>query len=329
MDKNRALAIVDRFPEAKVLVVGDIMVDHFIWGKVARISPEAPVPVVDVNEDSLLWGGCANVMNNICSVGGRVYLAGVIGEDAMGGRLLEEFVGKNIPTEGVIVDPARHTTLKTRIVAHNQQVVRFDRETRKAVSPDCIEKILHYIASLTDELDTIVVSDYNKGVITEDLLDGIRELVAAKNIRVCVDPKRSDLSFYRGFDVITPNHHEAEKALGIEDLNGNEAGKEDWVRREAVQLLNRLHLKALLITRGEAGMSLYESEGTVVHIPTQARAIYDVTGAGDTVIGVFSLCLAAGATFREAAEIANYAAGIVVGKVGTSVVSREELRRAL
>ncbi|HQA83322.1 MAG TPA: D-glycero-beta-D-manno-heptose-7-phosphate kinase [Syntrophales bacterium] len=329
MDKNRALAIVDRFPEAKVLVVGDIMADHFIWGKVARISPEAPVPVVEVSEDSLLWGGCANVLNNICSVGGQVYLAGVIGGDAMGGRLLEEFAGKHIPTEGVIVDPDRHTTLKTRIVAHNQQVVRFDRETRQAVAPDCAGKILQYIASLIDKLDVIVVSDYNKGVITENLLDGIREIVAAKNVRVCVDPKRSDLSFYRGFDVITPNHHEAEKALGIEDLNGNEEGKENRVRREALQLLKRLHMKALLITRGEAGMSLYESEGAVVHIPTQARAIYDVTGAGDTVIGVFSLCLAAGATFREAAEIANHAAGIVVGKVGTSVVSREELRRAL
>lgn len=329
MDKSRALAIVDRFPKAKVLVVGDIMVDHFIWGKVARISPEAPVPVVEVSEDSLLWGGCANVMNNICSVGGQVYLAGVIGGDAMGGRLLEEFAGKNIPTAGVIVDPGRHTTLKTRIVAHNQQVVRFDRETRKAISPDCTGKVLRYIASLIDELDTIVVSDYNKGVVTEDLLDGIREIVASKKVRVCVDPKRNDLSFYRGFDVITPNHHEAEKALGIEDLNGKDAGKEDLVRREVLRLLDRLRLKALLITRGEAGMSLYESEGTVVHIPTQARAIYDVTGAGDTVIGVFSLCLAAGASFREAAEIANHAAGIVVGKVGTSVVSREELRRAL
>jgi D-beta-D-heptose 7-phosphate kinase/D-beta-D-heptose 1-phosphate adenosyltransferase len=182
---------------------------------------------------------------------------------------------------------------------------------------------------LIDDLHTIVISDYNKGVVTAELLDGIRKIVASKNVRVCVDPKRNDLSFYRGFDVITPNHHEAESALGIEDLNGNEAGKEELVREEAIRLLNRLHLKALLITRGEAGMSLYESQGMVTHIPTQARAIYDVTGAGDTVIGVFSLCLAAGATFREAAEIANYAAGIVVAKVGTATVSREELRRSL
>jgi rfaE bifunctional protein kinase chain/domain len=329
MDKHRALSIVDRFPGAKVLVVGDIMVDHFIWGKVRRISPEAPVPVVDVSKDEMLWGGCANVMNNIYTAGGQVFLAGVIGDDATGKRFLEEFTGKKIPTAGIVVDPGRHTTLKTRIVAHNQQVVRFDRETRKTISPECIGKILHYIAELVDDLQTIVISDYNKGVVTAELLDGIREIVALKNVRVCVDPKRNDLSFYRGFDVITPNHHEAESALGIEDLNGNEAGKEDLVREEAIRLLNQLHLKALLITRGEAGMSLYESEGRVTHIPTQAQAIYDVTGAGDTVIGLFSLCLAAGATFQEAAEIANYAAGIVVGKVGTATVSQEELRRSL
>jgi D-beta-D-heptose 7-phosphate kinase/D-beta-D-heptose 1-phosphate adenosyltransferase len=329
MDKDRSLSIIDRFPGAKVLVVGDIMVDHFIWGKVRRISPEAPVPVVDVSKDEMLWGGCANVMNNIYTAGGQVFLAGVIGDDATGKRFLEEFAGKKIPTAGIVVDPGRHTTLKTRIVAHNQQVVRFDRETRKTISPECIGKILHYIEDLVDDLHTIVISDYNKGVITAELLDGIREVVASKNVRVCVDPKRNDLSFYHGFDVITPNHHEAESALGIEDLNGNEAGKEELVREEAMRLLNRLRLKALLITRGEAGMSLYESEGMVTHIPTQAQAIYDVTGAGDTVIGVFSLCLAAGATFLEAAEIANYAAGIVVGKVGTATVSQEELRRSL
>lgn len=323
------MAIIDRFPAAKVLVIGDIMVDHFIWGKVKRISPEAPVPVVEVDNDSLRWGGCANVLNNIYSVGGQVYLSGVIGDDATGQRLLAELADKKISTQGIVVDPKRHTTLKTRIVAHNQQVVRFDREERKAVSVEGIGKILRTTESLVDEIDTIVISDYNKGVVTENLLDGIREIVAGKNVRVCVDPKRSDLSFYRGFDVITPNHHEAESALGIEDLNGNEAGKEERVRQEAIRLLNQLHLKALLITRGEAGMSLYESEGMVTHIPTQAKAIYDVTGAGDTVIGVFSLCLAAGATFREAAEIANHAAGIVVGKIGTSTVSREELRRAL
>ena len=329
MDKNRAFNIIDRFPEAKVLVVGDIMVDHFIWGNVRRISPEAPVPVVDVGRDEMLWGGCANVMNNIHTAGGQVFLAGVIGDDVTGQTLLKEFRQKNIPISGIVVDSGRHTTLKTRIVAHNQQVVRFDRETRTAISPECIKKILHNISELADHLHTIVISDYNKGVVTEELLNGIREIAATKPIRVCVDPKRNDLSFYRGVDVITPNHHEAESALEIEDLNGNESGKAELIREKAIHLINKLHLKALLITRGEEGMSLYESEGMVTHIPTQARAIYDVTGAGDTVIGIFSLCLAAGATFREAAEIANYAAGIVVGKVGTATVSREELRRSV
>ncbi|MCU0581773.1 MAG: PfkB family carbohydrate kinase, partial [Syntrophales bacterium] len=233
MDKNRAFNIIDRFPEAKVLVVGDIMVDHFIWGNVRRISPEAPVPVVDVGRDEMLWGGCANVMNNIHTAGGQVFLAGVIGDDVTGQTLLKEFRQKNIPISGIVVDSGRHTTLKTRIVAHNQQVVRFDRETRTAISPDCIKKILHNISELADHLHTIVISDYNKGVVTEELLNGIREIAATKPVRVCVDPKRSDLSFYRGFDVITPNHHEAESALEIEDLNGNESGKAELIREKA------------------------------------------------------------------------------------------------
>ncbi|NLN60000.1 MAG: D-glycero-beta-D-manno-heptose-7-phosphate kinase [Deltaproteobacteria bacterium] len=329
MDRNRALELIGRFPEAKVLVVGDVMIDHFIWGSVRRISPEAPVPVVDVARDEMLWGGCANVMNNVHTMGGQVFLSGVIGADVTGQALLREFNEKNIPVSGIIIDPERHTTLKTRIVAHNQQVVRFDRESRNNVSQRDIDKILNYISGLIAHLHTIVISDYNKGVVTTELLDGIREMVSRKNVWVCVDPKRGDLSFYRGFDIITPNHREVERALGIEDINGNEEGKEELIRERVIRLIDELGLKALLITRGEEGMSLYESEGVVTHIPAQARAIYDVTGAGDTAIGIFSLCLAAGATFREAAEIANYAAGIVVGKVGTSTVSLTELRRAL
>ena len=329
MDTNRAIAIIDRFPTIKALVIGDVMVDHFVWGKVTRISPEAPVPVVNVLRDELLLGGCANVVNNIRAVKGQVYLAGVIGTDDMGKKLRECLSEKEISTEGIFVEPDRYTTVKTRIVAHNQQVVRFDRETQRDISPGYTEKILQYISSLADQINVIVVSDYHKGMITQELLQGIREVIASRNIRVCVDPKRSDLSFYRGLDVITPNHHEAEKALEIEELNEDGPEKESLVYEKAMALLEQIHLNALLVTRGEAGMSLYESDGSVAHIPSHARSVYDVTGAGDAVIAVFSLCMAVGASLREAAEIANHAAGIVVGKVGTATVAQEELRRSV
>jgi len=329
VDTNRAITIIDRFPAIKALVIGDVMVDHFVWGKVTRISPEAPVPVVNVLRDELLLGGCANVMNNIQAVKGQVYLAGVIGPDDMGKKMWESLSEKGISTEGIFVDAERHTTVKTRIVAHNQQVVRFDRETQRDISSEYTKKILQYVSSLADQINVIVVSDYHKGVITQELLQGIREVTASRNIRVCVDPKRSDLSFYHGLDVITPNHHEAEKALEIEDINDDEPEKGTLVYEKAMSLLERIHLRALLITRGKAGMSLYESDGSVAHIPSHARAVYDVTGAGDAVIAVFSLCIAAGASLREAAEIANHAAGIVVGKVGTATVSQEELRRTM
>jgi D-beta-D-heptose 7-phosphate kinase/D-beta-D-heptose 1-phosphate adenosyltransferase len=329
MDTKRAIAIIDRFPTIKALVIGDVMVDHFVWGKVARISPEAPVPVVNVLRDELLLGGCANVVNNIRDVKGRVYLTGVVGSDDMGKKLRESLSAKGIPTEGIFVDEGRYTTVKTRVVAHNQQVVRFDRETPSDISSGYTERILQYVSSLADQINVIVISDYHKGMVTQELLQGIREVIANHNIRVCVDPKRSDLSFYRGLDVITPNHHEAEKALEIEGLNDNYPEKDALVYEKVMSLLKRINLSALLITRGEAGMSLYESNGAVAHIPSHARSVYDVTGAGDAVIAVFSLCIAAGASLREAAEIANHGAGIVVGKVGTATVSQEELRRSV
>ena len=340
MNKKRAFEIIANFSRSKVLVVGDMMVDHFIWGKVSRISPEAPVPVVEVHSDNLLLGGSANVLNNIYSLGGKVYGSGVVGADEIGERLLDEFHKRDISTEGIVVEPNRPTTMKTRIIAHSQQVVRFDRESRQPVQPDSIERIIEYIKMVGDDLGAIVISDYNKGVITKTLVDGIYGLIADRNIVVCVDPKQSDFSLYQGFDIITPNHYEAGQALGIEDIKKNNAyldagkagpdaervEKRDRIREAVRALLARLHLKAMLITRGEEGMSLFEENGKFIHIPARAKEVFDVTGAGDTVIGVLALSLAAGATFREAAILANYAAGVVVGKVGTATVSEEELR---
>jgi len=325
LTKKRAVSIIEGFPRAKVLVVGDIMVDHFIWGRVSRISPEAPVPVVEVQSDNLLLGGCANVLNNVYAMGGQVFGAGVVGRDSMGDRVVDEFRKRGIDTGGVIQEDERPTTLKTRIVAHSQQVVRFDRESRRSVAAASIERILDYVRSLRGELGAVVISDYNKGVVTRELLDGIREALAGGRTVVCVDPKQNDFSLYRGFDVITPNHHEAARAFGTEHIPGSD------LVNVGNALLLRYGFQALLVTRGEAGMSLFERDGRIRHtfFPTQAKEVFDVTGAGDTVIGVFALAVASGATFREAAFLANHAAGIVVGKVGTATVSQQELKRVL
>jgi len=325
LNQKRALEIIDRFPQAKVLVLGDLMIDHFIWGKVSRISPEAPVPVVEVDADHLLLGGSANVLHNIHAIGGRGYVSGVVGADKIGKRLIREFRKRQIDIQGIVTERDRPTTLKTRIVAHNQQVVRFDRESRQAASADSVERMIAYVRALRDELGAIVISDYGKGVVTKDLLDGIREIMKERNIAICVDPKKSDFSLYEGCDIITPNHHEAGRAAGVERVS------RDNLIEVGTALLSRYRYQALLITRGEEGMSLFEKNDGVHHtaFPTQAREVFDVTGAGDTVIGVFALCMASGATFREAAFLANHAAGIVVGKVGTSTVSQAELRRAI
>jgi D-glycero-beta-D-manno-heptose-7-phosphate kinase len=325
MTNKRALEIIENFSSSRVLIVGDIMADHFIWGRVSRISPEAPVPVVEVEKDDFMLGGCANVLNNIFAMGGRVHLAGVIGSDDTGKHLLAEFRNRGVDTGGIVVEADRPTTLKTRIVAHGQQVVRFDREDCKPVQAKSIRKILSYIESLRDDLGALVVSDYSKGVVTASLLEGIRKVIAGRPIFSCVDPKQRDFSLYQGFDMITPNHHEAGRAAGEEMRNG-----QDHVR-VGMKLLQQYDFKALLMTRGEEGMSLFERKGRIRHtaFPAKAREVFDVTGAGDTVIGILALAMATGASFREAAFLANHAAGIVVGKAGTATVTREELKRAL
>ena len=307
------------------MVVGDIMVDHFIWGKVARISPEAPVPVVEIQSDSLLLGGCANVLNNIFSLGGKVYGAGVIGDDDIGKRLLSEFRSRQINTDGIVVEANRPTTLKTRIVAHGQQVVRFDQESRLPIRPSSVEKITKYIKKLCNNLGAIIISDYNKGVVTRQLLDSIRQVISGKGIPVCVDPKQNDFFLYKGFDIITPNHHEAARAAGLDLIDGND------IVKMGETILRKFDFKALLVTRGEEGMDLFESNDKTTHtaFPAEAREVFDVTGAGDTVIGVLALCVAAGATFKEAAALANIAAGLVVGKVGTATISLDELKEVL
>ncbi|HEX7504635.1 MAG TPA: D-glycero-beta-D-manno-heptose-7-phosphate kinase [Syntrophales bacterium] len=329
VNRKRALEIIGNFPSSRVLVIGDLMVDHFIWGKVSRISPEAPVPVVEVTKENLMMGGSGNVVSNIHAVGGNVAVAGIIGPDDMGSWLVRELRQMGANTEGLIVEKERPTTVKTRIVAHGQQMVRYDRESRQVVQPDSIDRIVQYVSDIRDELQAIVISDYNKGIVTERLLDGIRRVVKDRRIPVCVDPKRNDFTVYRDFDVITPNHHEAGRAVGVENTHEiNSKGRAEIVRIGR-EIMKQYGFRAVLITRGEAGMDLFERGGRDFHIPAEAKEVFDVTGAGDTAIGIFALSVASGATFREASYLANKAAGIVVGKIGTATVSPTELKRVV
>ncbi|MBZ0220314.1 MAG: D-glycero-beta-D-manno-heptose-7-phosphate kinase [Candidatus Methylomirabilis sp.] len=321
LSAKRAQAIIEKFKRARILVVGDLIMDHFIWGKVKRISPEAPVPVVEVTSESIMLGGAANVVNNIHSLGGRSLVTGVIGNDSDGKKLVASLKGKGIPAEGIVTDRKRPTTIKTRIIAHHQQVVRFDRELRDKIDPEATDKVLKYIKKAARAADIVVVSDYAKGLVTQRLMDETNSLCLDMGRPVAVDPKVEHFDFYRGSTIVTPNNLEASQGSGIEITN-NES-----LHRAGQALFGRLGCQALLITRGENGMSLFEP-GRETHIPTVAQEVFDVSGAGDTVISALALALAAGASYREAAVLANFAAGVVVGKIGTATLTPAELLKA-
>ncbi|MEE9614111.1 MAG: D-glycero-beta-D-manno-heptose-7-phosphate kinase [Thermodesulfobacteriota bacterium] len=319
---KRAGALVRRFKKARVLVIGDLIVDHFIWGKVGRISPEAPVPVVEVTDESILLGGSANVAGNINSLGGVCAVVGVVGGDGNGRRLVKKLKAGGMATGGVVVDPRRPTTIKTRVIAHSQQVVRFDRESKKTLGPAVTKKVLSHIKKAVRSTDVVLISDYSKGLVTKDLVGEVVGLSRRLKKPVVVDPKVEHFDYYSGVTAITPNNREASLASAIEIADGRS------LKRAGKALMDRVDCEALLITRGEHGMSLFEN-GSETHIPTVAREVFDVSGAGDTVIGVFALALASGASFKEAAVLANFAAGVVVGKVGTATVGPSELLEAV
>ena len=319
----RLAAHVERFPQAGVLVVGDLILDHYVWGKVSRISPEAPVPVVHVNSESLQLGGAANVYNNILSLGGKADLCGVVGTDEGGRRLLKELGGRRQGRGGVVIDPNRPTTRKTRVIAHNQQIVRFDVERQAEIKGPIQRRIIRYVESRMLEISCLVVSDYAKGVVTAPLMAELVRLAALRRIPIIVDPKVEHFGYYKGVTVVTPNHLEATQAAGV-------IGEDDRAVTEAGEIIRqRLGCRSVLITRGEKGMSLFEPDGACLHVPTVARQVYDVTGAGDTVVGTLALALATGASMRDAAVLANHAAGIVVGVVGTATVTTAKLIEAL
>jgi D-beta-D-heptose 7-phosphate kinase/D-beta-D-heptose 1-phosphate adenosyltransferase len=314
---------IERFPQASVLVVGDLILDQYVMGRVSRISPEAPVPVVHVESETLRLGGAANVFNNILALGGKADLCGVIGADETGRLLLKELGGKRSGRGGVVIDPDRPTTRKSRVIAHNQQIVRYDIERRDELKAPLQRKIIRYVESRLRELSCLVVSDYAKGVVTPALMSELTRLAALRRIPIVVDPKVEHFGYYKGVTVITPNHLEATQAAGVhgdDDQSIDQAG---------AMIRQRLGCQSVLITRGEKGMSLYESDGASWHLPTRARQVYDVTGAGDTVIGTLALALSTGAGMKESAILANHAAGIVVGLVGTATVTPRQLSEAL
>jgi len=316
------IEIISNFKGLPIAVAGDMILDRFIWGRVERISPEAPVPVIEIMNETVHLGGAANVASNLVSLGARPVPVGVIGTDEAGRALLDEFARLGIDAGGVVTQESRVTTVKTRIIAHHQQVCRADRETRSPVVGETLKKLLEAGADIVPRCSAVILSDYLKGLLVAPLVDCLVESSRKRNLFLAIDPKADDFCTYRGASIITPNKREAERASGftiVDDESLVKAGN---------RLLEKTGSGHILITRGEEGMTLIE-KGHHFHLPTLAREVFDVTGAGDTVIATLTLAVAAGATVREAADLANHAAGIVVGKVGTASATTEELRASL
>ena len=318
LSKQRAKEILDAIPSRNVVVLGDVMLDEFVWGDVTRISPEAPIPVVDVHRESVHLGGAANVLANLISLGAKGSVAGVIGNDRAAEQL-RSTLGQISSLDGnLIADPSRPTTLKTRIIAHSQPVVRTDRESRAPVDSNIEDRLIAHLKNALVKADAFVVSDYDKGAVTPRILETVLPL-AYDRVPVLIDPKLRNFKSYRPATLITPNHFEALR------MSNSEEDSDNGLHRAAERIREDLNCNAVLITRGARGMMLLEGNGQPVYVKTAAREVYDVTGAGDTVIAALSAALSTGASMLEAATFANHAAGIVVGKVGTATVSPEEL----
>jgi len=317
LTKTRASEILRALRDRNVLVLGDVMLDEFVWGDVTRISPEAPVPVVDVRRESVHLGGAANVLANLVALGARGSVVGVVGNDAAGERLRTGLCELGT-VDQLVVDETRPSTTKTRIIAHSQLVVRADRESRVPVTAKVEDQILTSLKQALKHADAFVISDYDKGVVTPRILREILPL-AYEQVPVLVDPKLRNFNSYRPATLVTPNHFEALRMSDSEDQS------DDGSLHAAKVIRERLGCDAVLITRGDRGMMLLEAGDKAVFVETAAREVYDVTGAGDTVIAALAGALASGATMLEAATLANHAAGIVVGKVGTATASADEL----
>ena len=322
----RARQILSAAAKTRVLVLGDVMLDQFIWGNVARISPEAPVPVLDFERESFMPGGAANVARNLTALNVPTELFGAIGHDHAAEQLKKLLAEQKIGCAGLVTNSARHTSVKTRIVAHKQQVVRIDRETRDGLDAKLTVKLLAVVKAQLPKTDAVIVGDYGKGVVTQPLLNEIKQLCHARGIWLSLDPKPVHQLNLAGLSLITPNRKEAFELANLldETRNANPFADKNLMLA-ADRLLNELRPVVLLITLGELGMLLCQRGQKPFHIPTVAQEVFDVSGAGDTVIATFTLAVAAGASPLEAAILSNHAAGIVVGKIGTATTTQAEL----
>ena len=323
LTQARLDAIFAGFAGKRIAVVGDLMLDRYFWGAVSRISPEAPVPVVEVEEESTRLGGAANVANNIASLGGVPVMFGVVGDD-QSGALLRKLVDEGgFPTAGIVTDTSRPTTIKTRVIAHSQHVVRVDREAKHDIAPEIHQALLRVFEREIDSLDGIILEDYNKGVMTSGVIKDVIRLAQERKKCITVDPKFHHFFEYTGVTVFKPNRKETEEAMGrkLKDL--------DEILAAGRELLERLNAQNILLTLGERGMLLIERNGGSAHVPTAARHVADVSGAGDTVVSTLTMALAAGASVREASMLANHAGGIVCGEVGIVPIDPKTLYRAV
>ena len=321
--QNRLDALFAAFSDKTVMVIGDLMLDRYLWGKVSRISPEAPVPVVDIESESSRLGGAANVSYNVLSLGVRVVPLGIVGNDAEGELIKRMFQEKGFPTEGILTDANRFTTVKTRVIAHHQHVVRTDREIREGISKAVQDKLMDHFERRLDGLDGIILEDYNKGLLVPEFIGRVIARAREKGKMVFVDPKYDHFFEYRGVTLFKPNRKEAFDRLGIK------LDSEDAFRSALKRLMDELDCRVVLITLGEEGMILQERGREIMRVPTRAVKVHDVSGAGDTVIAAMAVVMSAGGSAEEAATIANQAAGIVCGEVGIVPVDKHVLFQKL
>ena len=321
---NNLIRIVEQFKDKKILVIGDVMLDKYIWGDVSRISPEAPVQVVNVVKESYSPGGAANVANNVAALNAKSLMVGIVGNDITKDQLIQELKKKNIDVSGLINDENKRTIRKVRVFGRSQQLLRFDYEKKGYVSVETENNIFDFVSGKLDEINAIIISDYAKGTITKNLMEKIIMLCNEKNKIIVIDPKPKHKMFYKNATLISPNHKEAHEMNDFTEDSPTNADIENMGKKLLKELCSNI-----LITKGEKGMSLFEKDGKITNIPTFAKEVYDIIGAGDTSVATLTLALASGANLEEAAIIANHAAGITVGKIGTSTVSLEELKRSI
>jgi rfaE bifunctional protein kinase chain/domain len=323
---KRVNEILEGVKNLRILVVGDLMLDQFVWGNVRRISPEAPVPIVEFEKESFMPGGAANVARNLTALSAPCELFGIVGRDPTARQVRQLLIEQQVVCDGLIADPSRPTSIKSRIVAQHQQMVRVDKESTEPLAPKVLARLLSSVEERLDQADAVIVGDYGKGVVTQRLLEELKAMCRSRGLWLSLDPKPVNRLNLSDLSLITPNRKEAYELAGIQEVKRGAHPLEDkTLMQVANEVLQRIQPALLLITLGDQGMLLCGKQQKPFHIPTVAQEVYDVSGAGDTVIASFTMAIAAGASPVEAAIISNHAAGVVVGKIGTATLTQEEL----